>query len=437
MSTLLAALRRHELVARTGRIVQMRGGALKSSGPAAHMGEVCRIERSERPVNAEVVGFDDGLTLLMPYGDLDGISIGTRVVATGMQSDVPVGEPLLGRVVDAFGEPIDALGPIVGAQRRPLHPAPPSALQRARIDTVMSTGVKAIDGLMSLGKGQRIGLFAGSGVGKSSLLGMLARGTEAPVKVIALIGERAREVREFVEDQLGSDGLRQAVVVVSTASAPAVVRWRAAYAATTIAESLRDAGHDVLFMMDSLTRFAMARREVGLAAGEPPTARGYTPSVFSEIPQLCERCGTTGQGGSITAVYTVLVEGDDLDEPISDTVRGTLDGHIVLSRDLANSGQYPAIDVLSSISRLHSLLSTPEDIAAAQVLSEALSVYQRNRQLVEIGAYKPGSNGPLDRAVGAMSSIRAFLGQGLREQVAPAKTLQQLRQLSNVLKGVA
>jgi flagellum-specific ATP synthase len=435
MNALLSALEGHELVARTGRVTQVRGSAIEAAGPSARIGEVCRIERAGRPLLAEVVGFGANRTLLMPYDELDGMAVGARIVASGDVAKVPVGEALLGRVVDAFGLPIDGLGPIAGAPRRALNAQPPGALQRARVGTVLPTGVKLIDGLLSLGKGQRIGLFAGSGVGKSSLLGMLARGTQAPVKVIALIGERAREVREFVEDQLGADGLRQAVVVVATASAPAVVRWRAAHAATTIAESLRDGGRDVLLMMDSLTRFAMARREVGLAAGEPPTARGYTPSVFSEIPQLCERCGTAGSG-SITAIYTVLVEGDDLNEPISDTVRGTLDGHIVLSRELAHGGQYPAVDVLKSISRLHSSLAKPEDLAAGRTLLEALSVYERNRQLVEIGAYKAGANGPLDRAVAALPAMRAFLGQGLNERVERGETLRRLRQLAAQLGGI-
>lgn len=432
----MSALKDHELVARTGRVTQVRGAMIEACGPSAQIGEVCRVERAGQPLRAEVVGFGAGHTLLMAYDELDGIAVGARIVASGAVAQVPVGEALLGRVVDAFGTPMDDLGPIVRAPRRPLQGRPPGVLQRPRLDTVLHTGVKVIDSLLSLGKGQRIGLFAGSGVGKSSLLGMLARGTQAPVKVIAMIGERAREVREFVEDQLGADGLRQAVVVVATASAPAVVRWRAAHAATTIAESLRDAGHDVLFMMDSLTRFAMARREVGLAAGEPPTARGYTPSVFSEIPQLCERCGAAGIG-SITAIYTVLVEGDDLNEPISDTVRSTLDGHIVLSRELANAGQYPPVDVLKSISRLHSSLARPEDLAAARTLLEALSVYERNRQLVEIGAYKAGSNRPLDRAVAALPAIRSFLGQGQSEHVERHEALHRLRQLAATLGGAA
>ncbi len=342
---------------------------------------------------------------------------------------------LLGRVVDAFGEPLDGKGPIGTACRRPLKGEPIGPLRRSRVDEPIDTGVKVIDSFLSIAKGQRIGLFAGSGVGKSSLLGMLARGTQAPVNVIALIGERSREVREFVEDQLGTEGLQRSIVVVATAAASAIVRVRAAYAATAMAEELRDQGFDVLLTMDSLTRFAMARREVALTAGEPPTARGYTPSVFTEIPQLCERCGPGTGKGSITAVYTVLVEGDDLNEPISDTVRGTLDGHVVLSRDIANAGQYPAVDVLKSISRLHPTVSSTAHLAAANRVLRALAVYERNRQLVEVGAYKGGANPELDRAVEAMPRIQAFLTQSVRERVGRGDAIDQLCRLASTLEA--
>jgi flagellum-specific ATP synthase len=436
VNALVDAIRRTETVARVGRVVGVRGGTIEAVGPAARVGEVCSIEMagSEPPAFAEVVGFGDGRSVLMPYGDAGGIAVGARIVAMGSTGDVPVGPGLLGRVVDAFAQPVDDRGPIVSTARRPLKPAPVGALQRARVEAPMATGVKAIDGLLSLAKGQRIGLFAGSGVGKSSLLGMLARGAFAPVNVIALIGERSREVREFVEDQLGPEGLKRSVVVVATSAESAIVRLRAAYAATAIAEHFRDQGQDVLLTMDSLTRFAMARREVGLAAGEPPTARGYTPSVFSEIPQLCERCGPAAASGSITAIYTVLVEGDDLNEPVSDTVRGTLDGHIVLSRDLAHAGHYPAIDVLKSISRLHGAISEPAHLQAARSLGAALSLYERNRQLVEIGAYRPGANPALDRVVDAMPRIEAFLTQRLAERVERPAAIEQLRQLVTTLE---
>jgi flagellum-specific ATP synthase len=434
MTALLSRLQDAELVRRVGRITRVRGGTLEARGPLVRIGEMCSIARDGGALHAEVVGFGPAGTVLMPYADPAGIEAGAEVVALGKPAQVPAGRALLGRVIDALGNPLDGGGPLAGLARRPLDAEPPAALQRARVTQPLDTGIKAVDAFLSLGKGQRIGLFAGSGVGKSSLLGMLARGAAAQAKVIALIGERSREVREFIDDQLGEEGLRQSVVVVATASAPAVVRWRAAYAATVVAESLRDAGMDVLFMMDSLTRFAMARREVGLAAGEPPTARGYTPSVFSELPRLCERCGN-GSAGSITALYTVLVEGDDMNEPVADTARGTLDGHIVLSRELAHAGQFPPIDVLQSVSRLHAALSNADDLAASRTLVDALALYERNRQLVEIGAYKPGSNALLDRTVAAMPAIRAFLSQGLDERVSREAGRVRLRELCAALRG--
>lgn len=436
MQALVNAVRQAELVVRKGRVTRVRGGAIEALGPACRVGEVCEIEvgPAAHLLRAEVVGFSNGCTVLMPYGDVAGVAVGTRVVATGSAPDVPVGPGLLGRVVDAFGEPIDERGAIACFDRRPLRAKPPGPLQRARLDTPLETGVKVIDSLLSLAKGQRVGLFAGSGVGKSSLLAMLARGARAPVNVIALVGERSREVREFVEDQLGAEGLRRSVVVVATAAAPAIVRLKAAYAATAIAEHFRDTGHDVLLTMDSLTRVAMARREIGLAAGEPPTARGYTPSVFSELPELCERCGPGQDKGSITAIYTVLVEGDDLNEPISDAVRATLDGHIVLSRDIANAGQYPAVDVLRSISRLHGSVSAAEHRAAARRFVEKLSVYERNRQLVEIGAYKPGVNAVLDRVVDAMPHIRAFLEQPMDQRVDRGAAIASLCEIVSAME---
>jgi flagellum-specific ATP synthase len=435
VTPLLDRIRRADLVARVGRVVDVRGTLIETNGPAASVGEECVIEAGARTLSAEVVGFAPGRTLLMPYGAIAGVSPGARITASGRQAEMGVGPALLGRVVDAFGRPLDDKGPIATDSVRPMRTTPSPALGRERVAKVLETGVRVIDSTLTVAKGQRIGLFAGSGVGKSVLLAMLARGTEAPVKVIALIGERAREVREFVEDQLGAEGLKRSVVVVATSSEPAIVRMRAAYAATAIAESFRDAGKDVLLIMDSLTRFAMARREVGLAAGEPPTARGYTPSVFSEIPELCERAGTHAGAGSITAIYSVLVEGDDMNEPISDAIRSTLDGHVVLSRDIANGGRYPAIDVLKSISRLRTTITNAQEQADVRALTTSLAVYERNRQLIEIGAYKPGLNPELDRAVALMPRIEKYLSQGLQERAARQQAMQQLHELARALGG--
>jgi flagellum-specific ATP synthase len=435
-AALLERLQRAELFERTGRITDVRGALVEARGPTARVGEQCELRMAGRTLTAEVIGFSAGRTLLMPHGEPSGIAPGTVVTATGRQAEIGVGPQLLGRVVDAFGRPVDGAGPLRAARRRPLRGQPPAAMERRRVGAVLETGVKVIDTCLTLAKGQRIGLFAGSGVGKSSLLAMLARGTASPVKVIALVGERSREVREFVEDQLGPEGLRQAVVVVATASEPAIVRLRAAHAATAIAEHFRDAGQDVLLIMDSLTRFAMARREVGLAAGEPPTARGYTPSVFAELPELCERAGNgAGSSGSITAVYTVLVEGDDLNEPISDAIRGTLDGHVVLSRDIANAGRYPAVDVLRSLSRLRIAVTDTEEQADVRALTALMAVHERNRQLIEVGAYKPGVHAELDRAVAAMPQLERFLGQRLAERVGRVPALAQLRELVRSAAG--
>ena len=435
MRSLAAIIANTELIARSGQVVAVRGQVIESAGPAAQVGERCRIEtaRGGAPVEAEVVGFNSGVTVLMPFGSVEGIAVGERVVALEHLPDVAVGHELLGRVVDAFGHAADDREVLQVEQRRSLRAQPLLAMRRQRVDTPLETGIKVIDSMLGLAKGQRVGLFAGSGIGKSSLMGMMARGTRVGVNVIALIGERSREVREFIEDQLGEEGLRRSVVVVATAAEPAVVRVKAAYAATTIAEYFRDRGMDVLLMMDSLTRFAMARREIGLAVGEPPTARGYTPSVFSELPQLCERSGPGIGVGSITGVYTVLVEGDDMNEPVADTLRATLDGHIVLSRDIANAGQYPAVDVLQSVSRVHSAIATAEDLAAARKVLACCALYERNRQLIEIGVYKPGVSPQLDRAVQLMPGIRAFLSQPLENKVARAESLAQLRKLASSL----
>lgn len=437
MHALARSVAASELVVRAGQIVAVRGNIIEANGPAAQIGERCRIEveHATRDVEAEVIGFNRGVTVLMPLGSIEGVAAGERVVALRRLPDVPVGAGLLGRVVDAFGEPADDLGPIVTNERRGLRSPALPAMRRGRVDTAIETGVKVIDAMLSLAKGQRVGLFAGSGVGKSTLLGMMARGTRAAVNVIALVGERSREVREFVEDQLGKEGLQRSVVVVATAAEPAVIRVKAAYAATTIAEYFRERGDDVLLMVDSLTRLAMARREIGLAVGEPPTARGYTPSVFSELPQLCERSGPGIGAGSITGIYTVLVDGDDMNEPVSDTLRATLDGHIVLSRDIANAGQYPAVDILNSISRVHASISAAEDLSAARKVLACCALYERNRQLIELGVYKPGISPALDRAVQLMPRIRSFLSQSLLGKVARADSLAQLRKLAAAMGG--
>ena len=433
MHALAHAVISADLIERAGRVVAVRGSIIESSGPAAQIGERCRVEGGSEPLDVEVVGFNRGVTILMPLGALQGVTVGQRVVALGVLPEIPVGPQMLGRVVDTFGRPVDDRGPLTTEQRNVLCAQPPRAMRRRRVSAPLDTGVRVIDTVLGIAKGQRVGLFSGSGIGKSTLMGMLARGARAAVNVIALIGERSREVREFVEDQLGAQGLERSVVVVATADEPAIVRTKAAYAATTIAEYFRDQGKDVLMLMDSLTRFAMARREIGLAVGEPPTARGYTPSVFSELPQLCERSGPGAGEGSITAVYTVLVEGDDLSEPVSDTLRATLDGHIVLSRDIANAGQFPAVDILQSVSRLHTSIGRPEDLAAARKLVAACALYERNRQLIEVGAYTAGVNRALDEVVQTMPRIRSFLSQKTNQQIPRSESLAQLKKLAATL----
>ena len=435
MHPLAQAVSRSELVERVGRVVALRGHVVESAGPRARVGEVCRIADADgEGIEAEVLGFRRDATLLMPAGPAERIRAGAPVVASGRRVGVPVGAALLGRVVDASGRPVDGGGPLPALPWRELRAACPPPMQRGRVRAPLETGLRALDGLLPLARGQRVGLFAGSGVGKSSLLGALAQGTAADVAVVALIGERSREVREFVEDRLGAEALRRAVVVVATAAEPAVLRLRAAYAATAIAEHFRDQGRHVLLLMDSLTRFAMARREIGLAAGEPPTARGYTPSVFAELPQLCERSGAGAGGGSISAFYTVLVDGDDLNEPLSDAIRGLLDGHLVLSREIAQAGRHPAIDVLRSVSRLQEVVSTPADLAAARRILASCALFERNRALSEVGAYPPGARTEIARAVEAAPRIEAFLAQPAGRRVPRDETLAQLRQLAASLE---
>lgn len=399
------------------------------------MGAVCEIFRRGRAgIPAEVIGFEGDKTLLAPLDGSDGIAPGDRVLLKDSVRTVSVGPELIGRVIDAAGTPIDELEAIPSIAKTPLDAAPTMAMQRPPIDDVLTTGVRTIDTLLTLGRGQRIGIFAGSGVGKSTLLGMMARGTDADIVVIALVGERGREVQEYLQRELDPKTRERCVTVVATSDQPALRRVQAAMTATAIAEYFRDQGKNVLLMMDSVTRFAMAQREIGLAAGEAPTTRGYPPSVFSMLPRLVERSGTS-QEGTITGIYTVLVEGDDTNEPISDTLRGLLDGHFVLSRKIAHRGRYPAIDILSSLSRLQNHLADVEHLKSANAIRNMLSAYKDNEDLITIGAYKQGSNALVDRAIAVQPAIDAFLAQPAREVCQWANSLSQLKQLSAQITG--
>ncbi|MBM3266681.1 MAG: flagellar protein export ATPase FliI [Candidatus Sericytochromatia bacterium] len=398
-----------------GRIAQVVGLVIESHGPPAKMGEVCRIvPDGEPPILAEVVGFRADRLLLMPLGPMGGIKPGSRVIGTGRPFQVPVGLELQSRILDGLGNPIDGRGPLGTRFRVPIDRAPPNPLHRRRIDRPIPMGVRCIDSLLTVGIGQRLGIFAGSGVGKSTLLGMIARNARADINVIGLIGERGREVREFIEKDLGPEGLARSVVVVATSDTPALVRLKGAFVATAIAESFRDMGASVMLMMDSVTRFAMAQREVGLATGEPPATKGYTPSVFALLPRLLERAGM-GPEGSITGLYTVLVDADDFNEPISDAVRGILDGHIILSRDLAAMNHYPAIDVLNSISRVAPEITAEDHQSRAGRLREVMATYRDARDLINIGAYAHGSNPAIDRAITLKEPIDRFLRQKFTE----------------------
>jgi flagellum-specific ATP synthase len=423
------AIRDADLARRHGFVSNLIGLIIEATGLQAEVGEVCMVgtDRHRAAVSAEVVGFRDGRTLLMPLGELHGIGPGTRVLATGAPFRIAVGEDLLGRVVDGLGIPDDGRPASAGFARSTIA-APPPALSRPRISERVGLGVRALDGLVPCGRGQRLGIFSGSGVGKSSLMGMIARSTSAQVNVIALVGERGREVREFIERDL-DDALERSVVVVATSDQPALVRIKAAFTATTIAEHFRDKGYDVMLMMDSVTRFAMAQREVGLAIGEPPATRGFTPSVFAMLPRLLERAGTS-TSGSITALYTVLVDGDDMNEPIADAVRSILDGHVVLTRSLAHAGHYPAIDVLQSVSRLVGEIVSPEVADAGQQLRAALAVLREKEDLVAIGAYQPGSDPALDAALAHRSRIEAFLRQPVLERSDPQQADARLIELA-------
>lgn len=426
------AIDKADLVRRVGRVSQFLGLVVEADGPEAFWGERCEIRspRSQETTLAEVVGLKDGKVLLMPYGELHGVSLGSEVIATGRSSDIPVGEELLGRVIDGFGRPLDNGPELDLAHREPIFRKPLNPVARPPIDTILETGVRCIDAFMTVGRGQRMGIFAGSGVGKSMLLGMISRNMNADINVIAMIGERGREVMDFLHNVLGEEGLARSVVVVATSDQPALVRSRAAFAATAIAEYFRDQGRAVVLTMDSITRFAMAQRELGIAVGEPPTSRGYTPSVFALLPRLLERCGTADGGGSITAFYTVLVESDDLNDPVADHVRAILDGGIVLSRQLANQRHYPAIDILHSNSRLITSLAAKDDLAATTKLVRTIDTYERSRDMVDLGVYKTGSNPELDRVLQQLPAINEFLCQSFDEAVSRDDAMTALRQIA-------
>jgi flagellum-specific ATP synthase len=418
------------LTAVRAKIVQVIGLVMETTGLSASLGEICAVFDGPRQVGrAEVVGFRRKATLLMGLGHLEGLRPGMEVMATGSVYRVRLGPALLGRVLDGLGEPIDGMGPMLLPDRGSINADPPNPLHRRRIREPMVTGVRALDGFRTLGKGQRVGLFAGSGVGKSVLLGMIAKNCQAAVNVIALIGERGREVKEFIEKDLGEEGLARSVVVVATSDQPALVRLKAAMVATSIAEYFRDRGEDVMLMMDSSTRLAMAQREIGLAVGEPPSTRGYTPSVFAILPRLFERAGMASKG-SITALYTVLVEGDDMDEPIADAVRGVLDGHIVLSRALAHRNHFPAIDVLKSVSRCMGDVTTKEHRSAVGRLLAAMAAYADAEDMINLGAYVRGSNPQLDHAIALHPELERFLCQGIEEKSEYPATQERIASLA-------
>ncbi|MDF2924724.1 MAG: fliI [Paenibacillaceae bacterium] len=410
-----------------GKVIQVIGLTVESEGPDASVGDVCLIYpyKSSKPLKAEVVGFRDNRVILMPLGDLQSIGPGCEVVGTGKPLSVQVGYELLGKVLDGLGQPLD--GSLLPSRmtQYSTHNQPSNPLKRPRVLQPISVGIRVIDGLLTVGNGQRVGIFAGSGVGKSTLLGMIARNTAADVNVIALIGERGREVLDFIERDLGPEGLARSVVVVATSDQPALIRIKGALIATSIAEFFRDRGMNVMLMMDSVTRYAMAQREVGLAVGEPPATRGYTPSVFATLPKLLERSGTSPKG-SITAFYTVLVDGDDMNEPIADAVRGILDGHIVLNRNLANKGHFPAIDVLASVSRVMKEIVPDKHQEAAQFLNRLLSIYKDSEDLINIGAYQRGSNPEIDLSIKYIQAINEFTRQKVNEKVTYAEVQERL-----------
>ena len=426
----LTRLDQVDLLKVNGKVEQVIGLVIESIGPNCALGDVCMIKSREGHdlCLSEVVGFRSNRVLSMILGDASRVGPGSEIVATGRSLSVNVGKELLGRVIDGLGRPLDSKGPILTDEVRSIYNAPPNPLERRRISEAIATGIRSIDALLTLGKGQRVGIFAGSGVGKSVTLGMIARNSNADVNVIALVGERGREVTEFLDRELGPEGLRRSVVVVATSDQASLIRLKAAFMATTIAEYVRDAGMDVVLMMDSVTRLAMAQREVGLAIGEPPTTKGYTPSVFAMLPKLLERAGNS-RTGSITGMYTVLVEGDDMTEPVADSVRSILDGHIVLSRRLASAGHYPAVDVLESISRVMPAITTSSHRSAVHRFLDMMATYREAEDLINIGAYAKGSNPRIDQAIRNWDAIKEFLRQNSDMRADFAQSIGQLAEL--------
>lgn len=426
-------IERTEPIKYTGSVIAVKGLMIECNGPRSVIGEICTIHVDSLKTNvlAEVVGLEDNIIRLMAFGETRGIEIGSVVVASGHVLEVPVGKQLLGRVIDATGKPYDGKGEILPETYYPALNNPPNPMSRKSIDRRVVTGVRAIDSLLTVGKGQRLGIFAGSGVGKSTLLSTIARNTSADINVIALIGERGREVKDFIENDLGEEGLKRSVLVVATSDTPSIARLRAAYVATAIAEYFRDQGKDVMMLFDSVTRFAHAQREIGLATGEPPAQRGYPPSVFDMLPKLLERTGTNDKG-SITAFYTVLVDGGDMDEPIADKVRGTLDGHIVLSRELAGKQHYPAIDMLTSISRLAKRVSGTNTNKAVQRLKKWIALYSEQEDFIKLGVYQRGNSTEIDEAIEHHEELEDFLCQDTHEHLTIEDTLQRLSQVSGI-----
>ncbi|MBF4691725.1 flagellar protein export ATPase FliI [Fusibacter ferrireducens] len=424
------ALMDNTLLKYSGKVAKIIGLMIESIGPAVEIGEVCEIYpiKPGVPLKGEVVGFKDDRVLLMPLGDMTGIGPGSKVISTGHELQIDVSDELLGRILDGLGNPIDGRYKPKATYKYPANNDPPNPLERDKIEAPMPLGIRAIDALLTCGRGQRIGIFAGSGVGKSTLLGMIAKYTKADINVIALVGERGREVREFIENDLGEEGLKRSVVVVATSDKPALVRVKAALIATSIAEYFRDQNKNVVLMMDSVTRFSMAQREIGLAIGEPPVTRGYTPSVFAVLPKLLERAGNSSQG-SITGLYTVLVDGDDFNEPISDAARGILDGHIILTRDLASRGHYPAIDILQSASRVMPNIIDEAHLMAAMRFKEILAVYKGSEDLISIGAYAQGSNPHIDLAISKIDDFNDFLKQKTNEKTEFDEVIQHMKHL--------
>jgi len=429
----LRAVDRTDPIKYLGRITRVQGILVESTGPRAGLGEICHIiPRTGKPHLAEVVAVRDEHVQLMSYDPLFGLEIGDSVIATGSPLNVVVGPQMLGRVFDALGRPMDSKGPITIREEYPVFASPPSPMERTPISKRIDTGIRAIDAIMPIGRGQRMGIFSGSGIGKSTLLGMVARNTSADVNVIALIGERGREVREFIESDLGEEGLKRSVIIVSTSDTPALARVRGAFTATAVAEYFRDQGNDVMLLFDSITRFAMSQREIGLAIGEPPTTRSYTPSVFSLLPRLLERPGVSKKG-TITGLYAVLVESDDMDEPVADAVRGYLDGHIILNRRLAERNHYPAIDILESLSRVAGRLMSPTTEQAAGKIRRLIAAHREKEDLIDVGAYARGTDPDVDEALDKMTQLVEFLIQGIDEYEEPASIFARAARIAGVI----